>query len=533
MSPIMRLLTTLTTLALISWTALGCQTVNDDSADADAAASTGGQDQGDDQAPLGSGGTVGEEPAQKKESELDVPLSDPPPTEEEEVEEIEPDEPQVETIDNCAQTKVTALDTTELIPADIIIAVDMSSSMAVEAVFVQEQLNQFSQQIISSGVDAHVVLLAMPTENGFGIPLDPVCVAAPLGSGTCPDDNNLPGYMHLEEHVGSFDALNRLIETFPLWQSQLRPGALKAFLVVSDDNATAAPNNNAATFTANLEALDPDLFARWNMNAVYSFSMCTDAGGQALAASIGTVYEELVTQTGGVAGDLCAQDFQPVFDKLATQIVENAGAEIVCEWEIPAAVPGQTFSTDLVEVFRTSGDDIATAQSLGRVLTVDECAAGGWYFDDNYNPARISACESTCAGMQDDKEGGIEVAFGCEVVEGCTASGEAHLIPEPAVAAGETACAWAIPQPEAGSQVLDPETVNVRYTSTNGFSVLMGAVEGAEACAAAELGWHYDAPTNPKKIIACPQTCDVLTSRQMTQVNALFGCQTRPAPPVR
>jgi hypothetical protein len=135
--------------------------------------------------------------------------------------------------------------------------------------------------------------------------------------------------------------------------------------------------------------------------------------------------------------------------------------------------------------------------------------------------------------MQDDQGGGIEVAFGCEVVEGCTASGEANLVPEPVVSTEEVACAWAVPKAEAGSQMLDPATVNVRYTSTNGFSVLLGAVEGAEACATAELGWYYDSPTNPKQILACPQTCEVLTTRQMTQVNALFGCTTRPAPPIR
>lgn len=468
-------------------------------------------------------------------------------------------QPQIETMvnENCAQTKVTATDTTVMVPADIIIGVDTSSSMEVEAAFVQEELNRFSQQIIASGVDARVILIAKPTDP----PVDPeadaggmggipgggmggmgqretysICIDAPLGSGNCPDDSNLPGYLHVNQYVASHDVLNQFIDTFPQWREQLRPNSLKAFLVISDDDATDLPNNSAAAFTTAVQGLDPELFARWNMNAVYSFSMCPN-----LAAAIGLVFKDLVAQTGGVEGDLCAQDFQPVFDKLATQIVENAGAELVCEWEIPPAVDGQAFSTELVDVNRTSAS--GTPSLLTRVSTSADCTAGGWYFDDNYDPTRIIACESTCAEMQDDSGGGIDVSFGCEVVAGCAASGEATLggeggeTAEPVPAADDAgvatnvACEWALPELEGNAQQLDLDNVNVRYTTSNGFGVLMGKVGGPADCATAELGWHFDDAAEPTKIVACPETCEILTSRQITEVNALFGCETKPARP--
>jgi hypothetical protein len=308
---------------------------------------------------------------------------------------------------------------------------------------------------------------------------------------------------------------------------------LKAFLVISDDNATDAPNNSAQAFTDNLQALDANLFARWNMNAVYSFSMCPD-----LAAAIGTVFKDLVAQTSGVEGDLCEQAFQPVFDKLATQIVENAGAELVCEWEIPPAVDGQAFSTELVDVNRTS--EGGTPTLLTRVLGVNDCTSGGWYFDDNYDPTHIVACESTCTEMQDDSGGGIDVAFGCETVEGCAANDEATLGGDPNGAqsgadgggsSGPVACEWALPELDDKQQQLDLDNVNVRYTTANGFGVLMGKVADAAGCAAADLGWHFDNADEPTKIVACPETCEILTSRQITQVNALFGCETKPARP--
>jgi hypothetical protein len=459
-------------------------------------------------------------------------------------------QPNVETVVNadCAQTKVTATDTTELIPADIIIAVDTSGSMGAEAEFVQANLNRFSQQIIDSGIDARVILLATPAPatpvgdagvvppgpgggrggggafgggGGFGggFQTYSICIDAPLGSGNCPDDTNLPGFVHVNQQIGSRDALNKFIDSFPQWREHLRPNSIKAFLVISDDDATDRPNNSAEAFTQNLEALAPELFERWNMNAVYSFTMCDD-----LAAAVGAVYRDLVAQTGGVEGDLCEQDFQPVFDKLATQIVENAGAELICEWDIPPAVNGQTFSTELVKVQRTSESGEGT--TLTRVDGIDKCSAGGWYFDDNFNPAKIIACEATCDAMQDDSGGGIDVSFGCEIVEGCAASEEAAL------SGADNGCEWPLPTLADSKKQLNLDNVNVRYTTENGFGVLMGKVANPEACEGAVLGWHFDDAKKPSKIVACPATCDVLTSRNITRVNALFGCETKPARPV-
>ena len=461
-------------------------------------------------------------------------------------------EPDIETMvnANCAQTKVTATDTTVLVPADIIIAVDTSSSMSAEVGFIQDQLNAFSQQITASGIDARVILLAQAGQPGETIPSGSrntfaVCIGAPLGSGTCPDDTQLPGYVHIDQFVDSHDALDRFISTFPLWREHLRPNSQKALMVVTDDEATMT----AEDFKTQLLALDPVLLERWNMNGVVSYSMCVDDQNQRLADGIGETYLSLIEETGGVSGDLCEQNFQPVFDALATQIVENAGAEIVCEWEIPPAVAEQTFSTELVEVNRTTGGDagVTATQNLARVNALADCATGGWYFDDNYNPTRIIACESTCTDMQDDANGGIAVVFGCEAVEGCAATDEAVLAGDPTATGAidvstsgdggpgaapvAVACEWPLPELDDRQQELDLENVNVRYTTSRGFGVIMGAVDGADACATAELGWYYDDPAKPTKIVACPETCEILTSRQITEVNALFGCKTRPAKP--
>ena len=95
-------------------------------------------------------------------------------------------------------------------PADIIVAIDQSGSMDTETAWVKNQLSSFANQITASGIDVHVVMIAgLPgSENGF-------CIPAPLGSGGCPDDNNPPTLLHIDQHVGSNDAFARILAAFP------------------------------------------------------------------------------------------------------------------------------------------------------------------------------------------------------------------------------------------------------------------------------------------------------------------------------
>jgi hypothetical protein len=298
-------------------------------------------------------------------------------------------------------------------PADIIIAVDNSGSMDEEIVFVREQLNAFSQQIVQSGVDVRIILISAP----FGGPQQPpdggrddnqdngICIAAPLGSGMCPEDSKAPRYFHVPQEVGSNDALNLFISEFPRYQTQLRPNATKTFVVVTDDDADDGPNDSAAAFTQSVKSLPGGLFPSWTLSGIYCFTECPDA------AAIGTVYNELVQQTKGVKGDLCLQDFAPVFDELARAVISASGLE--CAWDIPAPPIGQTFNRQQVNVnYATQG---APARGLLQVSSEAACGTrSGWYYDNANDPKRILACPTTCGELQNDLQAKIEVAFGCD-----------------------------------------------------------------------------------------------------------------------
>jgi hypothetical protein len=317
---------------------------------------------------------------------------------------------------SCAGVSEKA--TPKLQPADIIIAVDTSGSMDQEKNQVQQHLNDFATIITSAGIDVHVILVADTS----------VCIPTPLGSGSCNGaDENLPNYRHVVQGVDSNNALQILLDTYPDYKPNLRAGATKTFAVVSDDNS----DMSAADFTSMLLALDPPTFQGFKFDAIVSFEAPSVCGACLIpgncascthkccdkmqfcnpySAAEGTVYKQLVTQTGGVIGDLCSQNFQPVFTDMATGIVQSSG--IACDFDIPTPDAG-TIDPNKVNVdFKP--DNMADEPILNVPGGLADCGpAGGWYYDDPQNPTKIILCPATCNSIQ-GRPGEIHVEFGCD-----------------------------------------------------------------------------------------------------------------------
>jgi len=300
--------------------------------------------------------------------------------------------------------------------ADIIWVVDGSGSMVEENAAVQNNLNAFSQFIGGAGIDVHVVLLGgiasdpWSALNGIG-----VCVAPPLGMpGACPggDDTNLPaGYLHWANAVGSNNGLQVIQASYSGWRAMLRPDALKTWVVVTDDEATAPPD--AATFVSWVNAQPEFQGAKWRFSGIFCVT------NSANCAAPGTTWNALVTQTGGLAGDLARfgsgqvdAEFKRVFDTLAQGIVQEA-TPVDCEWSIPPPPEGQTLDPNQVNVRYT--DSSGSTHLLYGLDDASQCqpGTGGWYYNDPANPSRVVACESSCQAMQSDPNARVEVLFGC------------------------------------------------------------------------------------------------------------------------
>lgn len=302
-------------------------------------------------------------------------------------------------------------------PVDIIMALDTSDSMVGELQQVEANTNAFANSIAGSGIDVHIVLVAKPgnpTDGSIFNPDPGVCLDPPLGTGTCPGGSKPPQYQHVEVSVGSNNALNRLIETYPIYKKTLRQSAVKYFLVVTDDEAKDGPNNSAAAFTQSVAKLEPGWFDDWRFFGIY----CTGSCGVLLAcAATGNVYKALVAQTSGVTGDLCGnnQNFAPVFNAMSQAVVQAKTVD--CAWSIPPAPAGQTFDPKLVNVNYYQGGG-GSPQAIYHVATAADCGPqGGWYYDDNTNPTKVLVCPSTCQAIQSDASAKVDVLFGCATIE--------------------------------------------------------------------------------------------------------------------
>lgn len=127
------------------------------------------------------------------------------------------------------------------------------------------------------------------------------------------------------------------------------------------------------------------------------------------AAEVGAVHAALVAQTGGVGGDLCLQDFAPVFDELARQVVE--GAQLACDWEIPPPPQGESFDAGRTNVAVTLDGG---REELGKAADAQACAdRDGWHYDDEAAPQRVVACPSTCTRIQAASSADVDILFGC------------------------------------------------------------------------------------------------------------------------
>jgi len=201
----------------------------------------------------------------------------------------------------------------QLAPADVIVVVDSSASMSAETSMVEQSLNAFTANLEASGISPRIIAIGDDSNGVSGL-----CVPAPLGSGSCPDDENSPVYVHIVESVGSNAALDTILEQHPSFQGFLRSASGKAIVVVSDDDSSLS----AEAFDLQIAALDPT-FAGYRFHAIAAdydpFSPADPC--RFVASDVGEEYLTLVALRGGTFHNLCEPDFGAAFDAIADDII--------------------------------------------------------------------------------------------------------------------------------------------------------------------------------------------------------------------
>ena len=320
----------------------------------------------------------------------------------------------VDTGNECAAISDTA--DVGIQPADILVVVDNSGSMSMEAAFVQANMNAFSSQIFLANIDAHVALISANSSDDAGI-----CLPQPIGSGSCPADDNPPSYLHIADGVGSSNALEKILQHYDQWSTIFRPTAAKHVIVVTDDDSSISAND----FDTMFRALDPTL-EDYTFHAIAApedpnpfeclvvMTTCCGPGGIPLSADVGQVYIDLASLTGGVFGNLCEQNFGPVFDQVSMQVV--SGATLACEYDIPPPPDGEEFNPAQVNV--EFEDGMGTTLPIGNVPGLADCAgvSDGWYYDDPLMPTKIVVCPQTCDQIQGLNNASVSIQFGCATI---------------------------------------------------------------------------------------------------------------------
>lgn len=311
-------------------------------------------------------------------------------------------------------------------PADLVLAIDNTPSMYNEIEEVRANMNRFSQMVAEEGLDLHIVLISCYTldclrqDNWHTICIDPPVGAADAcqESGDHLDDSLPPEYLHVDSSVESTKGLESIVDTHADWGHMIRDGAAKHVVMVSDDN----DDWSAAQFNTALLALDSRL-AGYQFHGIFAYLSKEDACAigdsepcciYAAPGGEGVVYKELVQMTGGVSGDMCLQDFDPVFGELASAVIESA--RLNCEWAIPEPPLDLELDYELVNVEYSDG--AGNTFLIGRISSPDKCSQvqHAWYYDDPDQPAFIRICPQTCDWIQGNPGATIRLQFGCETM---------------------------------------------------------------------------------------------------------------------
>jgi hypothetical protein len=292
----------------------------------------------------------------------------------------------------CVATEVSAEEAVR--PVDIIWVIDNSGSMDEEEDRVQNNMNSFASSIAASGADYHVIVITDVSH---------ITVPPPLGGS--------PQLLQVNQSIGSNNALQLTVQTYPMWQSFLRANSVKHFVVVTDDESDWS-QSQFETQLAGLTA--PGFPDGFKFHAIVAEDPPWDFTSHCftLAADIGQTYIDLQNSHMGLFFSLCDSDWSPLWPALAAEVTE--GLALPCVYDIPDPGMGMEIDPGAVNfIYTPSG---GSPQTIPNVGDMNGCTGQGWYYDNPAAPTQIITCPATCNTLTGDPTGSVEVAFGCATV---------------------------------------------------------------------------------------------------------------------
>lgn len=318
------------------------------------------------------------------------PLTEPPPSQ------VEEEEPSC--VESFAETRRAV---------DIIISIDQSGSMSEEIESLKENVNILPKLLGESGLDYRVVMIAEVGTGKYGI-----CVPPPLGGPDCAPNGDV--FRPVDHVVQSYDSLSVILSTLrhPVaklaWHDFLRPGVLKVFIPITDDESN---DISGAAFDAELLRRGAPLFGtptsrNYVVFPVIGVNDYPDTTSCAASDGPGREYQSLAALTNGRWFSVCRPSLAPVLDEIG----KAAREAVSCEVAVPEPPAGATLDLSRINVRITppEGEPVLVPQDSSK-----PCGAGadGWQF--SADKKKIVLCGSACALAKSGPSTKFNVGFGC------------------------------------------------------------------------------------------------------------------------
>jgi hypothetical protein len=313
---------------------------------------------------------------------------------------------------SCGVTTVTA----EPVPLDVYFMLDTSFSMDVPAGIsgklidaLRDGISSFvgdqkSAGIWAAGQHFPIIANAMLHEEAC----EPSAYSAPAQPWTALPSTQMADWVKKLEPDGLTPSPSALQGGVNACKTRLaqQAGHKCAVIFVTDGEPQQTPSCGPSGADAEqpLGQIASDAIAAGIPVFAVGFPGLKDLGKQILAT---------IAQQGGttaptvIEGGDVSQQFIDALGKIR-------GAALSCEYKMPDLPAGKKPSFVTVQYTPGAGGASVT---IKRKVSPSDCAAdGGWYYDDNDHPTKITMCGASCSSLQNDAKGQVQVLVMCDEV---------------------------------------------------------------------------------------------------------------------
>ena len=290
---------------------------------------------------------------------------------------------------------------------DIIISIDQSGSMSEEIDSLKRNVNNLPKLLEESNLDYRVVMIAEVGKGKYGI-----CVPPPLGGPDCAANGDV--FRPVDHVVQSYDSLVVILRTLrhPVaklaWYDFLRPGVLKVFVPITDDESTelSGPAFDAELLRRGAPIFGTPTSRNYVVFPVIGVNDYPDTSSCAASDNPGREYQYLANLTDARWFSVCRPSLGPVLDEIG----KAAREAVSCEVAVPAPPSGTEldFSRINVRITPPNGQPVLVPQDPSKA-----CGDGadGWQFSEDKK--KILLCGSACTLAKSDPGTKFTVGFGC------------------------------------------------------------------------------------------------------------------------